>query len=475
MELVLSSAHKGSSDLQQMELPFTRVELDKTLTLAPNPKWVNGYWLTQANTSSEVVEFMADQFRRSRFCSDKRFRKSTYLPIISTILANLLNADNHRLQIIYSRNDTSGNRPWINVWDFLSHLNFISTVIAGKNKRGVQSWCVALPELVELLNPDTSRIIFDRHQPSIEVRDKDKNVLPVSKNRATMVKYNRLEKDTRTFNDYWERHVVTLDGKNVVPIVKRIFNDTLERGGRFYGGFQKLPSKDRARLIIDDLGTCEIDYSSIHLAILYAWVGVQIKYKLAYTLKGYDWPTDMTEDECRKIIKMITLRALNIKNLSDLKTAITTSANPKNVIKYKAYKDKRAIHDFQRSKGLASKAPFKAKWIDTFIEGIPSSTIANDLVGAFLEKHSAIKDYIGSPKIGVRLQAVDSEIMALVLHKLRLENIPALPIHDSVRIPKIHRLKARSVMMECFKEITGFNGEIRDVKPQVNSPLLEQK
>ena len=136
------------------------------------------------------------------------------------------------------------------------------------------------------------------------------------------------------------------------------------------------------------------------------------------------------------------------------------------MIKYKAYKNKRAIHDFQRSKGLASKAPFKAKWIDTFIEGIPSSTIANDLVDAFLEKHSAIKAYIGSPKVGVRLQAVDSEIMALVLHRLRLENIPALPVHDSVRIQKKYKIRARDVMAECFKEITGFKAQVREVLPK---------
>jgi len=453
----MSPAHNDSSNLQQMELPFTRVELDKTLTFAPNPKRVNGFWVTQHNSSNELVEDMANMFKNSYFFSGKRFRKSTYLPIISTILANLLNADNHRLQIIYSRNDTSGNRPWIHFWDFLSHLNLISTVIAGKNEKGVQSWCVALPELIELLKPATStKIIFDRHQPSIEVRDNEKNVLPVSKNQATRLKYNRYEKATRAFNEYWQHRIVTLDGKDVVPYVKRVFNNTLEHGGRFYGGFQQLPSNDRSRLIIDDLKTCEIDYSSIHMAILYAWEGIQVQYGTVYEMEGYD----------RDVVKAVTLRALNIKNLADLKRAISTSASPQNKIKYRAYKDARAVYEFERSKGFTSKAPKKALWIDTFIEGIPSDTIADDLLNAFLEKHSAVKAHIGSPKVGVRLQAVDSEIMALILHRLQLENIPALPIHDSVRIPKIHRLKARSVMMECFKEITGFNGEIRDVKPK---------
>ena len=463
MKLAMSPAKSNSSNLQQMELPLTRVHLDKTLTFAPNPKRVNVFWNTQQNSTNELVEYMANMFKNSHFFSGKRFRKSTYFPVISIILANLLNADNHRLQIIYSRNNVGGNRAFIHFWDFLSHLNLISTVIAGKNENGVQSWCVALPELIELLKPNTStKIIFNKNQPSIEVRDKKKNVLPLSKNQATIVKYNRYEKETRAFNEHWQHHVVTLDGKDVVPYVKRVFNNTLEYGGRFYGGFQQLPSNDRSRLLIDDLKTCEIDYSSIHLAILYAWEGIQIKYKLAYTLEGYAWPTDMTEDECRKITKMITLRALNIKSLSALKRAISTSASPKNKIKYKAYKDARIVYELRRSKGLAAKAPKKALWIDTFIEGIPSAIKANDIVAAFLEKHRAIKAHIGSPKVGVRLQAVDSEIMALVLRRLRLENIPALPIHDSVRIQKIHRLKARSIMMEAFNEITRFKGDIKD-------------
>jgi hypothetical protein len=398
-----------------------------------------------------VVEFMAEHFKRSPFFSGKRFRKSTYIPIISTVLANLLNADNHRLQIIYSRNDHSGNRPWINFFDFLSHLNFISTVIAGKNEKGVQSWCVALPELVELLKPATSRIIFDRHQPSIEVRDKDKSVLPAPKNRAAILKYKRLEKATRAFNEYWESHTITIDGKNVVPFVKRKFNDTLELGGRFYGGFQQLSSEDRSRLIIDDLKTVEIDYSANHLAILYAWAGEQVPYSQVYTMEGYD----------DSVIKAITLRAVNIESVAVLRRTISLSANPKNKEKYKTYKAARAIHDLRRSKGLASKAPFKAKWIKAFIEGIPSSTIADDLVDEFLEKHRAIKAYIGSPRVGVKLQAVDSEIMALVLDTLRLQNVPALPVHDSIIIQKKYKIKARDVMYESFKKITGFKARIR--------------
>jgi len=333
----------------------------------------------------------------------------------------------------------------------LADLNLVSTVIAGKNEKGVQSWCVALPELVGLLRIDHSRIVFDPYQPSIEIRDKDKDVLAVPARKANRLKYNRFEKATRTFNEYWQGHTVTLDDKNIVPFVKRKFRDTLELGGRFYGSFQQIPSKDRARFKIDDNATIEIDYSANHLGILYAWEGIKLDYLKAYSIEGYE----------RDTIKAITLRALNTTDFSTLHRAITTSAKPKNKATFKTYKDSRAIHDLLRSKGLASKPPHKPKWLDTFIEGIPSDTIAADLVDAFLEKHSAIKAHIGSPNIGLKLQAVDSEIMALVLDTLRLENIPALPVHDSVIVPYQKRSKALAVMTQSFKQITGFLPKIK--------------
>ena len=435
----------------QIQLPFNRIELDKTLSLAPNPKRVNGYWATQSYVGNDLVDSMANQFKKSAYFSGKRFRQAIYTPIISSILANLLNAHTHKLQIVYSRDDHSGNRPWISVWDFLVDLQLVNTVIGGRNELGVQSWCVALPELVALLEADKSRIIFDHHKASIEVRDDDKNVLPVPARKTIKLKYNRLERATRAINEQWQTHTVTLDKKIIVPFVQRKFNDSLELGGRFYGAFQQIPSKDRARLKIDKASTIELDYSVNHLAILYAWQGIQIDYAQAYTLEGYE----------RDTIKAITLRALNINCLSHLRTAITLSANPANQRKHQAYKAKRAVHDLLRSKGLVSKAPYKPKWIDTFITNIPSTTIADDLVAAFLERHKAIREYIGSQDIGLKLQAVDSQIMALVLDTLRLENVPALPVHDSIIIKESDKGLGVAVMAESFEQITGFKAKIK--------------
>ena len=434
----------------QLELRFNRIELNKKWSLAPSPKRLNGYWATHSYANACIVERLAAQFKGSAYFSGARFHRKVYLPIISSILANLLNAYDHGLQIIYSRN-TGNNLEWINVWDFLVEMQFVNTVIADKSDSGVKSWAVALPELISLLHQDNARIVFDSRKPSIEIRDSNKKALPVPQHRATNLKYNRSEKDTAAFNSMWEGHTVTLDKKNIVPYVRRLFNGSLNHGGRFYGDFQRIPSKDRKRIKIDGQATIELDFSCIHLAILYAWQGIQIDYDQAYILEGYD----------RETVKAITLRMLNIESVKVLKRAITLSANPRNQDKYTAYKTERAIHDWLRSKGLRSNAPNKPPWIDSFIENIPSNTDTEKLIEAFMDCHSDVEKYIGSKSIGLRLQAEDSKIMALVLNTLRLDKVLALPVHDSIIIQKNSSKRAELVMRNCFKKVTGFHARIK--------------
>jgi hypothetical protein len=425
-----------------MELPFNRIVLDKTLSLAPNPRKVKNYWQCNSKAENLLVESLLIQFKTSAYC--QRLNRRTYTPIFSSILANLLNAHYQKTQVIYSRDTQGDNKQWIKAWDFLVELRLVHTVIAPKREAEVQSWSSPLPELINLLNKYKARIVFDANKPSIEVRDKDKNVLPIPERKQTRLKYNKLEQATKEHNEVWLSHSATLDNAYLVPFSVRKFNNSLEHGGRFYNDIQRLPSKERAKIKIDSIATVELDYKSQHLAILYAWEGLELKGD-PYLVEGYE----------RDTIKAITLRAVNIESLSSLKSAITLSANPINKIKYKAYKQTRLIHDLRRAKGLKSEAPPKPKWVKSFIENIPSETNAENLLRAFSERHSAIYKHIGSECIGVRLQAIDSEIMALVLDTLTADNTPALPIHDSILIRQTDKAKARLVMQTAFKEVTG--------------------
>jgi len=90
-------------------------------------------------------------------------------------------------------------------------------------------------------------------------------------------------------------------------------------------------------------------------------------------------------------------------------------------------------------------------------------------VDAILEKHEVIKSYIGTNNIGLRLQAVDGDIMSGTLDKLTTLNIPVLPVHDSIIFRVKDKELAIQTMAESFKEITGFDAQIK--WPYLGSPV----
>jgi hypothetical protein len=449
---------RGRYDPSQLELILDNVELNKALVLAPNPKPVNGKWVTQTAVRESLVHYIANQFERSTYSPARGFRLSVYNPLISTILANLLNAKNRDLQVIYSRDKAKKlGRQWISIWDFLASEGFINNIVAAKNMRGVKSWAVALPQLVRLFDLHKSRVTLSNNAVSVIVRDDEKQTLPVPKHRASLLEYNRHTKSVDKINDLWNAHTATLNSKPLIPFVQRVFKHSLQAGGRFYGEYQRIPSKDRANIKIDGCKTLEADYSSIHMAILYAWAGVQLDYDEAYSLDGFDRPT----------VKAVTLRALNINDLSVLQRAITLSANPINKRKYENYKTARNIHDQMRRNGLKSTAPFKPEWIKTFTESVPENTDAKELIAKILAKHHVINSYIGTRNLGLKLQAADSEIMSLILRTLTAKNIPALPIHDSIIFRAKDKDFAMLVMCDSFKKITRFEPNIKCLDNQV--------
>ena len=458
---------KGKADASQLELTLHSVELDMELMLAPNPRSVNERWVTHTMVSNVLVDSIADQFKQSDYSPAYRFRKAVYAPIISTILANLLNAHNHGLQVVYSRRKEGGKsiHQWVGVWDFLASKGLICNVTAAKNIKGIKSWASSLPELASLFKHHKSKVALSKKAPSVVVRDNDKNILPIPKYRNHKIKYNRFVKVADKFNALWHKHTATLNNRTLVPFGQRKFKGSIDFGGRFYAEYQQLSSEDRQLIRIDDHSTIEPDYSSMHLAILYAWQGVQIDYDEAYTLQGY-------ESTVRPVVKGVILRALNIADIGTLCRIVTLSANPSNQRKYAKYKHARQAHDHRRQKGLKSAAPYKAKWIDSFIEGVPFHTNAKDLVDAILTKHKVIKSYIGTPRLGLKLQAVDSEIMSCILDKLTTLNIPVLPVHDSIICKVKDKALTIKTMSESFKEITGFDAQIKWPDDDINNPHL---
>jgi len=140
------------------------------------------------------------------------------------------------------------------------------------------------------------RFAFNNHEDreTVILRDADKNDIPYEDTPQTMAMrahlkaYNALLAKTHIDLDYLDKPVLT-HSKNGraynLPItqhdkfVRRVFNDERwDKGGRFYGGWwQRCPQEQRSHICMDGMVTQEVDYSGLHIVLLYAQQGIDMK------------------------------------------------------------------------------------------------------------------------------------------------------------------------------------------------------
>lgn len=177
----------------------------------------------------------------------------------------------------------------------------------------------------------------------------------------------------------------------------RVFNNSswLD-GGRFYGGWwQGIPSESRRYIEIDHGMTVEIDYSGMHIRMLYAEKG------LVCPDDPYDLPKIPREHQ-----KAAILRIINAQSFTS------------------------AIASLRRV-------------------GIPNP---RELCREICRRHSAIKDCFGTGA-GVRLQCIDSQIAEKVMLKVIALGGIALPVHDSFIVRSSRADELKEAMEEAFMEI----------------------
>jgi len=189
--------------------------------------------------------------------------------------------------------------------------------------------------------------------------------------------------------------------------LKRIFNSaSFDLGGRFYSDFQNLKKDQRKYLRINDEPCVEMDYSGIHINMLYIEeTGDVYKDGDVYRIKGFV--------RKRKLMKVLLQIALNAKTRG---------------------KGEAAFRFHLMEKGI--KLDYKR---------------ALDL---FDKKHLAISNhfYTGA---GLRLQNLDSIIAEDVMRKCFERNIIGLPVHDSFIVQEKHRDFLEKAMIDSSREILG--------------------
>lgn len=281
------------------------------------------------------------------------------------------------------------------------------------------------PEMIELL-PDTECIILREYNESkkkqVNIAYKDSDNPQIKQWRIDLCAYNNLLR--KTFFDipmYPQDGVPTKsqDGKTVKisqheKFVQRIFNNgNWGNGGRFYGGWwQRIPGDWRQKIRISNTPVTEIDYSGLHIALLYAMTGI------TYTEDPYRIDGLEVSEKMRSLLKQVLLASVNAKDKSSARKAVQKEIN------------------FNQD---------EFGWVK--IIGLNLS----DIIDSFARKHSAIQEYFFSNS-GIRLQNIDSIIAEKVINHFTQRGIVVLCIHDSFAIGADKATELKSVMENAFNE-----------------------
>ena len=269
----------------------------------------------------------------------------------------------------------------------------------------------------------------------IQVDYEDIDFEPIIEMRQQVQQYNALL--WRTFIDiptreepvieqpYWDKKAGEMKIRRVKlsqdsKFVRRVFyRADWNLGGRFHGGWWQSIKEDwRKQIYINDETTVEIDYSGLHVNLLYGLQGKQPPLEDHYALEHL--LLDFTAGEQRKVVKGIVLNAINAATVK------------------KAFQ---AYQSDQPSKSKERKLKHKQLHL---------------LLDAFIKKHPTLGDSLGTDK-GVELMNVDGRITAKIINHFTKKNIPVLTIHDSYVIPDIHSGELRTIMNKAVtEELNGF-------------------
>ena len=201
--------------------------------------------------------------------------------------------------------------------------------------------------------------------------------------------------------------------------VRRIFNNkTFSDGGRFYGGWwQRIDSKFRKGIRMNNLPTVEIDYSALHVILAYSEAGIdywKITNKDPYDLpvKGVNNP-----EHCRDITKLFFLLSFNASDEQAL---------------FKAFRSELDYREYPYS--------------------FPDDVLS-ELLDTIKEHHPDIRHMICSGA-GLRLMNIDSRICDYIIADFVRTSTSILTVHYSFIVPFGEENRLNQLMKEAFEDVT---------------------
>ncbi|MBS1492729.1 MAG: hypothetical protein JST55_04435 [Bacteroidetes bacterium] len=222
---------------------------------------------------------------------------------------------------------------------------------------------------------------------------------------------------------YSQRIPTNLAGGNfTIPLRKtylvRIFNTNFNKEGRFYRGVEcNMPKAVRKYFHIDGHSTVELDYSGLHIGMLYNLRRKKLS-KDPYAAEPNITP------EKRKIYKHISLICINSGSINEAYKAIRKDLIDSNLRQY-----------------------------------LPDTTLTNSVLKVyfdnFIKRNRVIEQDMFTKKCHL-LMNLDSNIANKILLHFAERDILVLCVHDSFIIDRRYEGELKRVMRREYKNIMGF-------------------
>lgn len=191
----------------------------------------------------------------------------------------------------------------------------------------------------------------------------------------------------------------------------RIFNNSFNRGGRFYalgGSWQSMSKEARKQIQINGEPVVEIDYATLHPALIYAQAGVPMPDD-CYNI--HSWPRDL--------VKRAFLILINAGTENGARTSIA---------------QQQEISQLRVRPG--SREAFQ---------------VARELIADIKAYHWKVADAFHSDR-GIELQRLDGDLAEAIMHIMLAANVVVLPVHDSFLVQKSQASRLEETMLRVAYE-----------------------
>ena len=279
---------------------------------------------------------------------------------------------------------------------------------------------------LEFATLNTSMIKNSQDERVVILRYKNKKDVPHFKDspksamyRGTLTEINQVYQ----VNTFSYTSAMLKQSEMLYPRLKSIFNNrSWEKGGRLYSAalngisYQNISENERGTILINGQKTVELDYSSLHITMLYAKENATMP----------DAPYDMLSRAMRALVKVATLILIN------------------------ANSDKEAVGALRKQKNELEKQFDLSEKNQNLLDCFNKCTCSlEEVVSRIKSAHSPISKYFGSG-VGLQLQNEDSLMALEIVHYFAQKGIACLPVHDSFIVQKQYENELRQIMLTTF-------------------------